>query len=79
VDQCFAGLSGLAHYQLRQSPGGECRLHYVPESLGLDAGSLRAVVAQLESLLQTIITTASVPTLLPEASGKFRLTCRVTA
>jgi len=76
VDQCFAGLSGIAHYQLRQSPSGECRLRYVPESGELDAASLRAIVAQLESLLEYPVTTESVPTLLPEASGKFRLTCR---
>lgn len=77
VDQCFAELSGLAHYQLRQSPGGECHLRYVPESTGLDAVSLRAVVTRLEWLLESPITTEAVPTLLPEASGKFRLTCRM--
>ncbi len=75
VDQCFAGLSGIAHYQLRQSPSGECRLRYVSESHQLEAGSLRAVVERLESLLEYAVTTETVPTLLPEASGKFRLTC----
>lgn len=79
VDQCFAGVNGIAHYQLRRSPGGECRLRYVPESHGLDAASLRAVVAQLESLLECPVTAESVPTLLPEASGKFRLTCSSSA
>lgn len=75
VDQCFTEVSGIAHYQLRQSPGGKCRLRYLPESNGLDAGSLQAVIARLESLLERPITTESVSTLLPEASGKFRLTC----
>ena len=75
VDQCFADVSGIAHYQLRQRPSGEYRLRYVPESDGLDADSLREVVARLESLLESPVTTESVPTLLPEASGKFRLTC----
>ena len=75
VDQCFAELSGIAHYQLRQSPSGQCRLRYVPEPHGLDAASLQAVVAALESLLECPVTAESVPTLLPEASGKFRLTC----
>lgn len=79
VDQCFAELSGVAHYQLRQCPSGECRLRYVPEPYGLDAASLRAVVAQMESLLGYPVTAESVPTLLPEASGKFRLTCRTPA
>lgn len=75
VDQCFAELSGIAHYQVRQSRRGECRLRYVPESLGLDAASLRAVVTRLESLLEYPVAAESVPTLIPEASGKFRLTC----
>ena len=76
VDQCFAGVDGIAHYQLRQSPGGECRLRYVPESGGLDADSLQTVTARLESLLVSSVTTEPVSTLLPEASGKFRLTSR---
>ena len=75
VDQCFAGVSGVVHYQLRQSPDGNCRLRYVPESSGLDAGGLRDVVARLESLLGSPVSTESAPTLLPESSGKFRLTC----
>lgn len=75
VDQCFAGVSGLAHYQLRQSPTGGCRLRYVPESGGMEVTSLPAVIARLELLLERPVTTESVLSLLPEASGKFRLTC----
>lgn len=75
VDQCFADVSGIAHYQLRQRPGGDCRLRYVPELGGVETGGLREVIPRLESLLESPITTESVPTLLPEASGKFRLTC----
>lgn len=78
VDQCFAGAAGVAHYQLRQNPGGECRLRYIPESGGLAANSLQSVTAKLESLLKRSVATEPVPTLLPEASGKFRLTCQVT-
>jgi phenylacetate-CoA ligase len=74
VDQCFADMSGMAHYQLRQATNGECLLRFVPESGGPDAASLRAVIARLESLLRSPVTTGAVPTLLPEASGKFRLT-----
>lgn len=77
VDQCFAGLSGIVHYQLRQSPNDEFRLRYLPEADGPDAVSLREVTSRLESLLHAPIVTESVPTLLPEASGKFRLTCKV--
>ncbi len=77
VDQCFADVSGIAHYQLRQSPGSECRLRYVPEAHELDAASLQAVVARLELLLECPVSAESIPTLLPEASGKFRLTFAV--
>ena len=76
VDQCFAGVNGVAHYQLRQNSSGEWRLRYVPESGGVDAGRLRAVMARLESLLEVSGTAEPVSTLVPEASGKFRLTCR---
>ena len=76
VDQCFAEVSGIAHYQLRQNETGDCRLRCVPESGGLAAGSLREVGQRLESLLERPVATESVPTLLPEASGKFRLTGR---
>ena len=75
VDQCFAGAEGIVHYQLRQSLAGKCHLRYVPEFGGLDVDSLRTVLSRLESLLQSPVTTEAVPTLLPEASGKFRLTC----
>lgn len=75
VDQCFAGAEGIVHYQLRQSLAGKCHLRYVPEFGGLDVDSLRTVLSRLESLLQSPVTTEAVPALLPEASGKFRLTC----
>ena len=74
VDECFAGVSGLAHYQLRQSPSGEARLRYVPESTEMEAGRLREVCARLEALLKGPVTAELVSTLIPEASGKFRLT-----
>jgi phenylacetate-CoA ligase len=76
VDKCLAGVEGIVHYQLRQGPK-EVRLRYISEACGLDAEALFAVVAKLRSLLGAIVVTESVPTLLPEASGKFRLTCRV--
>lgn len=75
VDQCFAGKTGIAHYQLRQNADGQTRLRYIPDSGGPDESTLKQIVADLEALLKTNVTTESVPTLLPEASGKFRLTC----
>jgi phenylacetate-CoA ligase len=75
VDQCFTGVTGIAHYQLRQNADGPARLRYIPDSGGPDESTLKQIVADLDALLKTSVTTESVPTLLPEASGKFRLTC----
>jgi phenylacetate-CoA ligase len=77
VDQCFAAVEGIVHYQLRQGPD-EIRLRYIPEARGVNALALAEVAAKLQSLLGTTVITESCPTLLPEASGKFRLTCRVS-
>lgn len=77
VDQCFVGASGIAHYQLRQTPAGNVHLRYVPETSGGSVNELSGVIARLELLLETTVTTESVPTLLPESSGKFRLTCKM--
>lgn len=77
VDQCFAGVEGIVHYQLRQGPN-ELRLRYIPEARGVNAEALVEAVAELQSLLGATVVTEPVPTLLPEASGKFRLTCRVS-
>ena len=76
VDQCLAGVDGVAHYQLRQNSKGEGHLRYVPESDRPDPTTLRELVVRLESLLANPVTAEAVPTLLPEASGKFRLTCQ---
>jgi phenylacetate-CoA ligase len=77
VDQCFTGLSGIAHYQLRQTPSGGFRLRYIFDNGGPSATDLSEALSRLESLLHASVITESVPTLLPEASGKFRLTCKV--
>lgn len=75
VDQCFAGLSGVVHYQLRQHTDGEFRLRYIPEPAEPNPADMEELVAQLESLLRARVAVEAVPVLLPEASGKFRLTC----
>lgn len=75
VDQCFVGASGIAHYQLREMREGNFHLRYVPEPNG-GVNGLSSVIARLESLLQSTMMTEPVPTLLPEGSGKFRLTCK---
>lgn len=77
VDQCFANVEGIVHYQLRQG-ANELRLRYIADARGLNAEALAEAVAKLQSLLGATVVTEPVPTLLPEASGKFRLTCRTS-
>ncbi|MEQ2005362.1 MAG: hypothetical protein ABMA26_01090 [Limisphaerales bacterium] len=79
VDQCFAGTSGLAHYELRQLPDGRWRLRYVPDSEAPDAASLAGLRTRLEALLGPGTCTAMEATdlLLPERPGKFQLTARL--
>lgn len=74
VDQCLTGVEGIVHYQLRQGPN-EIRFRYITESRGVKSEALAEVINKLESLLGANIAAESVQTLLPEASGKFRLTC----
>ena len=76
VDQCFGGVDGIAHYELRQDKAGECLLRFVPDGSGPTAAGLDGVIARLEALLKppTRIRTESLPVLVPSPSGKFRLT-----
>ena len=78
VDQCFADVDGIAHYQLRQAENGDCALRYVPDAKAPTSEDLREVTGRLEKLLQTPngITIESSNLLVPAPSGKFRLTCR---
>jgi phenylacetate-CoA ligase len=79
VDQCFADADGFAHYELRQGADGNCELRFIADVQPPTEKTLREVTARLEALLQTRgkISTTALPTLVPAASGKFRLTCRV--
>jgi phenylacetate-CoA ligase len=81
VDQCFAEARGITHYELRQEENGGCVLRVVPDGSGPTEENLRTVASKLEALLQlsAAIKTEMMPTLVPAASGKFRLTCRVAA
>jgi len=56
-------------------------LRCVPDGTGPTEENLRTVTSKLEALLQlsAAIKTETMPTLVPAASGKFRLTCRVAA
>lgn len=78
VDQCFIGVSGIAHYQLRQETDGVCQLRFVPDGSGPQADELNALVSQLEMLVEAPnwIKVETVTLLPPTPSGKFRLTSR---
>jgi phenylacetate-CoA ligase len=79
VDQCFAGVDGFAHYELRQNENGDCILRFVPDGNGPAPDELLRVTSRLEALLQHPgkLKAEAMPVLVPAASGKFRLTCRV--
>jgi phenylacetate-CoA ligase len=78
IDRCFAGVNGIAHYQLRQNGAGNCGLQFIPDREAPAAGELNAVTEQIEELLQleNKIAVAAVEKLPPLTSGKFRLTGR---
>lgn len=78
VDECFADVGGIAHYQLRQAENGDCRLRYATDGDGPGAAELKGLASRLENLLQVPdrISTEAVNLLPPTPSGKFRLTYR---
>jgi phenylacetate-CoA ligase len=78
VDQCFAGVNGIAHYELRQDEHGDCALRFVPDGTRLDEKELGRVTSRLGAWLKlrNEIKTEVMPVLVPAASGKFRLTGR---
>lgn len=76
VDQCFADIVGIAHYQLRPTAPGEFNLRFVRANSGPDAQGLRQLISRLENILQAPgkISSEAVAVLVPSPSGKFRLT-----
>lgn len=74
VDQGFAGVAGIAHYELREEERGRWALRFVAENDGPTETELRDLTGRLRELLQSPVETIRLPTLLPAASGKFRLT-----
>jgi phenylacetate-CoA ligase len=75
LDQCFAGLPGIAHYQLSERASGAWLLRFVPDLAPPDA----AAVAELRRRLAQRLGLKDGPAiqqtdlLMPESSGKFRL------
>jgi len=78
VDQCFAEVHGVAHYELRQDSSGGCVLRFISDGAGPTDVDLREVGSRLGALLavRSEIKTEAMPVLVPAASGKFRLTHR---
>jgi phenylacetate-CoA ligase len=81
IDRYFDGISGIAHYELRQRENGDCVLRFVPDGTGPAKEDLHRVTSQLEALLHSSkeIKSEAIKVLLPAASGKFRLTFRAEA
>ena len=80
IDQAFAGIGGIAHYQLRQKADGSTHLFLLPEAEGDSLGSAQAqLTTELSELLGVTVTAESVSLIAPEDSGKFRLTVREAA
>ena len=77
IDQAFAGVDGIAHYQLRQKADGSAHLFLLPAAEGDSLTSAQAkLTEELSRLLGTTVTAESVSLIAPEDSGKFRLTVR---
>lgn len=79
IDRCFAGVEGIAHYQLRQAESGECQLQYIADREPPTVTSLNDLTARIGEVLQldAAIPVEAVNKLPPLPSGKFRLTSRV--
>jgi phenylacetate-CoA ligase len=78
VDRCFASVTGMVHYQLRQTENDRCHLQFIPDDAGPGAEELNSLTARIENLLQfqNRVTAEAVKMLPPLTSGKFRLTQR---
>jgi phenylacetate-CoA ligase len=74
LDQCFAGLDGIAHYQLVER-GRDWLLRFVPDGAGPAPRGLARLQEQLAGLLTWggPVTAQATDLLVPETSGKFRL------
>lgn len=80
IDAAFAGLRGIAHYQLRQRADGAAHLSVLPERDADPLPDAQATLrARLAGLLGAPVTSEAVALLTPEDSGKFRLTLREAA
>jgi phenylacetate-CoA ligase len=77
VDQCLVGMEGIAHYELRQEADGSASFRFISDNLPPAENRLSELAARLGALLGFVVKTEAMSTLVPAASGKFRLTARV--
>lgn len=75
IDQCFDGAEGICHYQLIESTDRAFLVRYVQESTGPSEATLAGLRDRLARTLGpgAQITLEAVDLLMPENSGKFRL------
>jgi phenylacetate-CoA ligase len=75
IDQCFAGIKGIAHYQLIQRRPESWVLRFVPDVQPAESSVLAGLSRRLEDLLQSSapVSIEQTDILAPERSGKFRL------
>ncbi len=75
LDACFAGMAGVAHYQMVEPTAGQWRLRFVPEGNGPGAAELAGLRERLADRLGAAngLSLEPADALMPESSGKFRL------
>ena len=74
VDQCLAGMSGIAHYELRQQTRDTASFRFVPDAQPPTGSQLNELAARIGDLLGFGVKVEAMNTLVPAASGKFSLT-----
>ena len=80
VDGCFAEVTGVAHYQVRQAADGSAHVSLLPEHPDDDLSAQYPPLAErLAALLGGRVEVARTDLIAPEDSGKFRLTVRLPA
>lgn len=73
LDECFAGVEGIAHYELRQIAGANWQLRYVPDLTPPSGADLELLALRLQFRLGNRPGFESVDSLMAGTSGKFRL------
>jgi phenylacetate-CoA ligase len=73
LDDCFAGLDGVAHYQLVERAAQPWLLRFVADCTAPSESTLLTVQQRLELRMNAPVVFQKTDALMPESSGKFRL------